>query len=140
MIERQTSHLLIAPQVCIRPGDSLSAVAALFLGESQAVEDMATGWQWLTVRNVCVDHRYFLLSFGFYHDQLRSLQLIFSPDRYALNSSWEDWSEQHELTQLKVLQQWLHAELGREGDFPWGTVTADYDAKGGSSSVTIQYH
>lgn len=140
MIERETGHLLLAPQVRIRPGDSLSAVAAIGLGESQAVEDRATGWQWLIVRNVPVDQRYFILYFGFYQDQLRNVRLVFSPDQYAPNSSWEDWSEQGELTVLRALRQWLHSELGREGAFPWGTVTADYDANGSSSVVTIHYY
>ncbi|MFC6226105.1 hypothetical protein ACFP2F_22875 [Hymenobacter artigasi] len=137
MIDRQTGHLILAPSVCICAGDSLEMVAALVLGESTEVRDLHNGWQWLSTHNVPVGPHYVHFHFRFCQNRLQMVSVGISPERTALVGSWEQWSEGAERDRLKALKQWVREELGREGRFVWGTVTADYDEKSASSGITI---
>jgi hypothetical protein len=139
MIDQHTGHLILAPAVCVRPGDSLETVAALTLGESQDRLDMQTGWQWLFVRNVRVGQQYFVLHFGFYAHRLQLVSLVMSGERFGRLANWGNWSERAEVHRLEELKQWVSEELGHEGEFSWGSVTADYDPKNASSGITIRY-
>jgi hypothetical protein len=140
MIDRQTGSLNFAPAVYVHAGDSLEAVVALALGESNDIYDMQTGWQWLSTRNVQVTPYFFALRFGFCNNSLKLISLSFSSERAEELSSWDTWSEETEMQRLAELKKWIYAELGREGHFSWGTVTANYDVKSASSGITINYN
>jgi hypothetical protein len=139
MIDRQTGQLALAPKVRICAGDSLEAVASLSLGDSNVTHDMHTGWIWLFARSVQVQTHYYGLHFGFCHNKLKMISLVVSQEPFEPIGSWDTWSEGREIQRLKVYKQWLLKELGREGRFSWGTVTADYDQKSASSSITINF-
>ncbi|HEX8656932.1 MAG TPA: hypothetical protein VF690_05335 [Hymenobacter sp.] len=123
----------------VRAGDSLETVAALRLGELNEVHDMNTGWKWLAARNVAVESDYIHFRFGFCHNRLAMVSLAVSRERTMLAGSWENWSEHTEKNRLVEFKHWVHAEVGREGRFSWGTVTASYDEKSASSGITITY-
>jgi hypothetical protein len=77
--------------------------------------------------------------FGFCYNRLAKVSLAVSRERTMLVGSWENWSEHTEKNRLVEFKQWVHAEVGREGRFSWGRVTANYDEKGASSSISITY-
>ena len=139
MIDPSTGDLVFGPSVCVRSGDELENVASLALGERHEVQDMGTGWTWLRAQNVRVGNHYFLVGFAFCDNRLKLVHLVFSPIRFELPSSWDTWSENAEQQRLGKYQQWVRDELGHEGRFAWGTVEAEYDAKGGSSGITLRY-
>ena len=140
MIDRQTGNLLFAPSVYVCGGDSLETVAALGLGESTEVRDMQTGWQWLIARNVQVGSEYFALAFGFRDNRLQRVSLAVSSERVEAVNTWETLSERAERQQLEKLRQWIRREVGRDGAFSWGSVTAQYDFKNATSGITIAYN
>ncbi|GAB3876917.1 hypothetical protein GCM10028824_35670 [Hymenobacter segetis] len=140
MIDQQTGHLTLAPSVCICAGDSLETVAALVVGESTEVRDLHNGWKWLSTHNVPVGPNYVHFHFCFCQNCLQMISVGISPERTALLGSWENWSERAERERLGALKHWVREELGREGRFSWGTVTADYDEKSASSGITITYN
>lgn len=139
MIDPQTGSLTLSQTVQINPGDSIDRITAVNFGVAQVLNDMQTGWKWLTVKNVVVETNYYMISFGFYHDVLLQLSLVVAAAQFDLNPRWESWSEADEHHTLTRLRQWVHAELGRDGVFGWGRVRVDYDPKGGASSICITY-
>jgi len=76
MINPRTGHLLFAPSQCVRAGDSVEAVLALGLGETNDVNDVHTGWSWLRVPNVRVGNDSLSLVFGFHHNRLQMVALV----------------------------------------------------------------
>jgi hypothetical protein len=114
-------------------------IAALKLGESNDMRDMHNGWKWLTARNVSVREYYLTLEFAFYNNLLRAITLVISSEKSSQLPSWKNWSEHTEMQKLSKLKQWLQEELGQEGMFDWGNVTANYDYKSGGSSIIINY-
>ena len=140
MIDRQTGNLLFAPSVYVCRGDSLETVAALGLGESTEVRDMQTGWQWLIARNVQAGSEYFALAFGFSDNRLHRISLAVSSERVESVNTWKTLSERAERQQLEKLRQWIRREVGRDGAFSWGSVTAEYDFKNATSGITITYN
>ena len=139
MLNPQSGSLVLSPTLCLRPGDSLETVQALLLAETTELWDMHTGWQWLLVRNVQVGRLYYSLNLGFTQQRLRRVALVVSPTPFAVPATWDGWSEEAEARSLVRLKQWIRAEVGQEGEFAWGTVRADYDARSAGSSVSINY-
>ena len=139
MINPRTGHLLCAPSQCVRAGDSVEAVLALGLGEANDVNDVHTGWSWLRVPNVRVGNDSLSLVFGFHHNRLQMVLLDVLPALVGTASTEAAWSEQAALQRLPALQHWVRSEVGREGQFPWGSITADYDFKNVTSGITIRY-
>ncbi|WBO86704.1 hypothetical protein [Hymenobacter yonginensis] len=139
MIDRSTGDLIFALSVRVCVGDQLETVASLALGEGHQVQEMGTGWTWLRAQNVHKESQYFSVGFAFYNNRLRQVHLVFSPTRLELSSSWDTWSESAERQRLGEYKQWVRDELGHEGRFPWGTVEVVYDAKGGSSGISLRY-
>ncbi|MFC6226036.1 hypothetical protein ACFP2F_22525 [Hymenobacter artigasi] len=139
MIDRRSGHLLLAPTASVRAGDSMETVRAVVPGGTNEVRDMGNGWKWLVARNVHLGPDWFHFHFYFYENRLRMVSLGVSRTRTALLGSWADWSERAERQRAEELKAWVRAEVGREGRFPWGTITADYDEKSASSGITINY-
>ena len=118
---------------------SFGEIKSMDIGESQSEIEMGKGWKWYNVRNVKVADLYFTISLGFFDDRLRELSLGFSNSKYDLSKGWESWSKKEERQNAVIFNNWLKAELGAEKTFGWGEVWADYDEKGGSSSIGIRY-
>ena len=79
-----------------------------------------------------------ILTLYFYHQQLESVSITASSDRYG--ASWNDWSEAKELERKRFHDQWLANTVGTtNGQFSWGQLSSNYDAKSGFSSVHLQY-
>ena len=74
----------------------------------------------------------------FHGEQLLSLNLTHGAARFG--TSWADWSEERELALKAFHERWLSTELRTPpGEYPWGSISSHYDAKGGFSSITLQY-
>ena len=74
----------------------------------------------------------------FHGEQLLSLNLSHSAARFG--TSWADWSEERELALKAFHERWLLGNLRLHlGDYPWGDISSCYDAKGGSSFITVRY-
>ena len=139
MIHKTTGRLELSESITIQANDTFEKINALKLGEVQEVRDMQNGYKWLTIKNLQVDKHFFILSLCFHNNRLISVNILVDDKRFDLNLSWIDWSEEDELTKLAVYKKWIKAELGHEGKFPWGEISASYDQKGGSTSVVVRY-
>jgi hypothetical protein len=78
---------------------------------------------------------YLCLLLQFHGDRLFGLSLSLWSARFGTS-----WSEERELARKAFHEHWLTNELCvRLGHYQWGDISSDYDAKGGSSSITIRY-
>jgi hypothetical protein len=138
MINRLTGHIKIN-ETLIKANDLKDDIASYHLGEFRDEQDMKTGWTWLTENNILVDSKYFNLSFAFFEDRLRGVNIVFQDNKFDFTNGWDSWSEEEELQSLNQFKIWLNQEVGAQENFDWGTALAVYDSKGGSSSIVIQY-
>lgn len=139
MIDRKTGFVELAFDQTIKPTLSLGEIESMDIGESQSEGDMGNGWKWYNVRNVKIVDLYFIISFGFFNERLKELSFVFSTTKYNLSKGLESWDENEERQKAVIFNNWLKSELGSEKTFGWGEVWADYDEKGGSSSIGIRY-
>lgn len=79
-----------------------------------------------------------VLTLSFYHEQLESVSITASDDRFG--ASWDDWSEAKEHERKLFHDQWLTDTIGTTGTHSsWGQLSSDYDAKSGVSSICLRY-
>ena len=80
----------------------------------------------------------FIITLYFKRSTLTNLELFADDDQFG--TSWDDWSEEKELERKKFHETWLKSVLGDPPyHYDWGSVESHYDAKGGSSSISIKY-
>lgn len=139
MIDNKTGYITFDNKRIINQNSDLESIANMGLGESQEVDDMKTGWIWLRIKNIMSSGYFFNISFAFNNSRLRELNFVMNNQKYDLDENWSDWSDKKELENLKFYQDWLQKEIGSQRNFDWGQVWADYDRKGGSSSIGLRY-
>jgi hypothetical protein len=122
MINKTNGHLSISSEIELAPNDSFQKIDNLKLGETQETQDMKNGYKWLTTKNVKINQEYFILSFCFFNDAFVMLSFVFDDKKFALNSSWDNWSEEKEQSNEHKFKNWVDDKLGHQGPFPWGEV------------------
>jgi hypothetical protein len=139
MIDKEKGHIIISDAIRIKPNDLKQDILSLNLGQARKELDYGNGWSWVQVGNAFIDKKYFVLSFGFFENRLKEISFCVSDTKFDLNNTWETWSQEKELAYLEEYQAWLANELGTQRNFEWGTVSAFYDQKGGSSFICLRY-
>ncbi len=111
----------------------------LHFGQSNIeIRDMQNGWKHYDIHNTRSNKIYLRLTFYFNNDMLSSLSFIID-DKQILPNSWDNWSKENELQKKEYFDNWLTKQLGERRKFPWGTVSADFDNKGGFSGIVLRY-
>ena len=78
------------------------------------------------------------LALYFYHQQLESVSIVASHDRFG--ASWSGWSEAKELERKRFHDQCLADTIGTaNAEFPWGQLSSNYNAKSGFSDIHLRY-
>jgi hypothetical protein len=95
------------------------------------------GFRWIHLPAVIIDKKYFHFSLCFYHERLYCATFIFRDEDKT--PAWDDWTEEEELRLQKRFDRWLDAAIGKAREFSWGAVSARYDPKGQTSSISIFY-
>jgi hypothetical protein len=109
-------------------------------GKASTLRTPNTGYNWYRLDGLyLIDAETFAIELCFEQGRLFLLSLSLSDG--AQNLSWSTWSESAELDKNRRSQALL---VRRYGDppyhFPWGEVSAAYDPRGGSSSISIRYN
>ncbi|MDO4228890.1 MAG: hypothetical protein Q4C98_03685 [Capnocytophaga sp.] len=101
--------------------------------------DVKTGSFWLYFHNIALDELIWQVSVCYFHQALKMIVLEF---RHSSEKpfSWEDWSEESELAQLKRYQNWIAEHIGTQTQFDWGKIEATYNPKDGTSKIVLSYH
>lgn len=94
-------------------------------------------WYWLPV--IEFNEVNVVFGFSFLEGSLKDINVSLSdPELYG--GSWDDFSEKKEKLRAKHTEEWL-AQLGyKVGTFPWGSIWAGYDGKGGVGHAVIRYN
>ena len=139
MIDKNKGHIELNDSLELTPNSNFDLIESQKLGEVQKIRDMGNGYKWIDVKNIQIGDKYFLMSLCFKGEELSELSMVINDNPFDLNSGWDSWSEKSEKEKLKKYRDWLTQEIGKEWDFNWGEVWADYDPKGESSSIGIRY-
>ncbi len=139
MIDKTKGHIKLTGLLKLEPNSNFDFIEKQKLGEVQEIRDMGNGYKWLDIKNIQIEDKYFIMSLCFKEEDLTELSIVFNDKPFDLNSSWDSWSEKDEQKKLNKYQVWLKEQLGDNRNFNWGEVWADYDPKGGSSSIGIRY-
>ncbi len=139
MIDKNSGEIIVGNKTTIGPNSSMEEILSLNLGQSRNQGDHKNGWTWLTERNVLLENKYFIMNFLFFDNKLKEIYFVVSEMKFNLESDWDSWSELQELLNLEKYKVWLANEVGNQEDFDWGKIWADYDSKGGSSSISMRY-
>jgi len=78
------------------------------------------------------------MSLCFYKGQLEMISLAVCDDRFG--TSWDDWSEVKERERTEATRLWLEEMGFPVGDYSWGSVWAEFDAKGASGGGGIRFN
>ena len=139
MIDIRTGNITIDTNLTINQNSDYDSVSKMNLGEIQEVDDMGNGWIWIRTKNIMISGYFFNISFGFNNNRIKELYFVLSESRFYINSDWSDWSEKKELENLEFYNDWLKKDIGSQREFDWGQVWADYNRKGGFSSIGLRY-
>jgi hypothetical protein len=140
MIDIRTGHITIDTNLTINKNSDFESVRKMKLGEIQQVDDMGNDWIWIRIKNIVISGYFFNFSFGFNKNRIKELYFAMSDSRFDINSDWSESSEKKELGKLEFYNDWLKKEIGSQRLFDWGQVWADYDRKGGFSSIGLRYN
>ena len=100
--------------------------------------DIGNGYTWYWLPAIEINDVNVVFGFSFLNGSLKDINVSLSnPDLYG--GSWDDFSEIKEKLRAKHTQEWL-AQIGcNVGTYPWGSVWAGYDGKGGFGHAVIRY-
>jgi hypothetical protein len=79
----------------------------------------------------------FVVVLYFHGERLAMIDLACNEPAYG--KSWADFSMENEMKRKHAHDQWLVPSVGKQRDFPWGTITSEYDDRAGGSSIIIRY-
>jgi hypothetical protein len=139
MIDKTKGYIRLTDSLKLEPNLSFDLIESQKLGEVQEIRDMGNGYKWIDIKNIQINNQYFIISLCFRKEELYQLSMVINDNRFDLNSGWDSWSEKIEEEKLKKHKNWLNQELNNERKFNWGEVWAEYDPRGGSSSIEIRY-
>ncbi|GAA4737956.1 hypothetical protein [Flavisolibacter ginsenosidimutans] len=138
IIDTKDGELRFAEKFVVSKQTTPQEVIRYFGQDKVVIRDMNTGWKHYSVRNAKVNDTYFIFTLYFDNDILKMLDFLVS-DEVITAGSWDDWSERKELEKRDYYNEWLTKEIGNKRNFPWGTIGAFYDTKGGGSSIVLRY-
>ena len=139
MIDKATGTITLSSLIQIKHNDHLQDIRKLAIGKTRNLLDFNDGWIWLHEQNVLIDNLDFAFQFGFFNNRLQQLSFCFNDRGSNSVTSWNDWSKEVELANLKSLETWLNDEIGEKRDFNWGNIWASYDAKACASSIGLKF-
>ena len=99
--------------------------------------DMQTGWVWYRLPTFAEFDLVIGVSLGFNSGALEQISLSDTHPKYGTN--WSSWSEERELVRAEQIGSWLADQGFAAGTYPWGSIWAGYDAKGGFGHAVVRY-
>jgi len=110
----------------------------IFLNPENRTWNVGNGYRWIYFDKVLIDGLFFNIGLCFKNEKLKLIDFGFQPQKIE-SSSWDNWSEQTELSLRDKYDEWLTNEIGTKRNFSWGKVRAFYDPRGGYTSISINY-
>lgn len=135
-LDIKTGDVWFADKLHISLGISFSQMKNLY--PKAKIWDVTTGYFWLNFEDICIDENLWQVSVCYFQEQLVSIHFSFR-HQYEKPFSWEDWTEESQLTLKKRFEKWILENVGEQTQFPWGNIGAYYNPKDSLAIMIIQY-
>jgi len=116
MIDKTTGQFKFSKDFVVSKQSTPDELIHYFGMENVEAKGMGLGWGQYTVRNIQIDHTYFIITFYFNNHTLEIFNFIVS-DKFIETGSWDDWSEKRELEKLDYYNNWLTSQIGEKDNF-----------------------
>lgn len=100
--------------------------------------DHKNGYKWINLKEIELNDSFFHFGLCFKNDNLDYIDFGFS-SLDELKKTWEDWTEENELSKKELYEKWLTDNLSRKRKFKWGKIETYYDPRGGTTGIIIKY-
>jgi hypothetical protein len=123
----------------VERGLTESALLAWPQASQLTKRDMGTGWAYYALPDLRDGNERLRVELQF-HDGLLSGVFLYprlpgdDPD-----DPWRGWSEAREHERARKVEAWLRARGCAPGQYSWGTVSADFDAKTGAGDGFVRF-
>ncbi len=106
-----------------------------------SIWDIGNGYKWIYFSEIKIDNYYFYFRICFYQNTtLSRAEFNFYHQPLPEKRSWEDWSEEKDLQQIKMYDEYLIEMMGANNKtFDWGTINSYYDRRSCSTGIGIKY-
>ena len=136
IIDFKTGNINLSGKIMISKDQRYNEISKLKLIKN--TWDVANGYKWIYFLPIEIEQLNYQISACYFEEQLSTINLSFhqidSPQK-----TWNDWSEEKELSMEKTYEDWLTEQVGSERIFEWGAIGVYYDIKGGGTSINIKY-
>ena len=138
LIDKLTGNLVFSNSFRLTEQVKPEELISFFGHDDFTINDLKNGWKHYSIRNVKLGDTYFVFTFSYDNDLIKSVNFIVS-DNFIVTGNWNTYSEKDELEKKDYYETWLTYEIGKKREFSWGTISANYDSKGGGSSICLRY-
>ncbi len=136
IINTDNGSFRITDAVIITTDKSYSDIRKL--APKNKIWDIKNGYKWIYFNRIEMDNLSFDIGVCYHNEKLFCIHFGFS-NKQKKKSTWEDWNEKDELDRKDAYEEWLIKTIGKKRSFEWGDVAADFDPRGGTSSMNIRY-
>jgi hypothetical protein len=132
-----TGHILLPPSNTLFNGDTQESAFA----QTQAAQCWSVGIRTRDSASYTLRGTWSLegsdvsMTLWFAKGRLSSVTIF----PHSVATDWDTWPEQESLQQRDNLDRILSLAYGSERRFSWGGVSANYDPRSGSASISIRY-
>jgi hypothetical protein len=137
-IDPKTGTLIIKKDIHVDRTTRPQDIVWLFGQDQVQVREIGNGWTWYMIKRVSDGEALSNMLFVFKSDSLKQINFLLS-ELPVRNASWDEWSEENELSIQRYLDKKLTECIGTDRHFPWGNIGAFYDGKGGASTIVMRY-
>jgi hypothetical protein len=100
--------------------------------------DVGNGYHWYQLPTAEISGQVVMLSLCFFKNALEFVTVEVADDDQP-GDPWSNWSAEREQARAEAIRQWL-ANIGCPvGDYTWGSVSAEVDAKSGGASGGVRF-
>lgn len=121
--------------IIIRKGCLYSDIHDLF--PQNKIRDLKNGYKWIYFKILSEDS-IFDVGVCFKNEKLNSIDFSFHKQN-SKQLTWNDWSEQSEISLKTLYEEWLTSSIGKKRNFEWGKIRSYYDPKSGTAGIYINY-
>ncbi len=105
-----------------------------------SIWDVGNGFKWIYLSDIKINNYYFYFRICFENNRLHRVEFSFYHQALPKKRSWDDWTEQEDLQQIKMYDKYLISIMGTNNKtFDWGTVSSFYDRKSCVTGIGIKY-
>ncbi len=139
IIDLSNGTLKISDEVMVSPNMTFDNLHNL--APQNSIWDVGNGYKWIYFSDIKIGNYYFYFRICFYKNTtLYCAEFDFYNQPFPEKWSWENWSEEKDLRQIKMYNKYLLEIMGATNKkFAWGTISSYYDRRSYATGIGIKY-